>query len=57
VQRYPEKVLALLFAILPETVSGWPYVIENVLDQIAEVESSLLKDDRLIELKRRWNAR
>jgi len=57
VNRFPKKTLAILNAILPEDVSVWPYGIENVLEQIAIADSSLLNDSRLIELKRRWNDR
>ena len=57
VDEYPEKTLALLSAILPEQVYLWPYDIEDVLKRIEDADSSLMKDSRLIELKRRWNAR
>lgn len=57
VEKYPEKTLALLWVVLPETTAKWPYNIENVLVEIGEAEPSLLNDMRLIELKRRWNAR
>lgn len=57
VDQSPEKVLALLFAVLPENVSAWPYGIEATLDGIGAADPSLLNDARLVELKRRWNAR
>ena len=52
-----EKVLALLYAVLPEDVRYWPYEINKTLEQIGVAKPSLLTDARLIELKRRWNAR
>lgn len=55
--RFPEKVLALLFAILPDDVAAWSYAIEGVLERIGAADPSLLTDGRLVELKRRWNAR
>ncbi|KAF0221305.1 MAG: hypothetical protein FD174_443 [Geobacteraceae bacterium] len=57
VTKYPEKTLALIWAVLPENATKWPYGIEDVLTKIGEAEPSLLNDSRLIELKRRWNAR
>jgi hypothetical protein len=57
VERFPEKTLALLSAALPDTVSTWPYGIDQTLDRIGVVSPSLLNDSRLTELKRKWNAR
>jgi len=57
VTQYPEKTLALLSAVLPEKVSAWPYDIGTTLEQIGIADPSLLTDGRLVELKRRWNAR
>lgn len=57
VTKYPKKTLALLWAVLSENATKWPYGIEDVLTKIGEAEPSLLNDSRLIELKRRWNAR
>jgi hypothetical protein len=57
VDQYSEKTLALLSTILPENAAVWPYGIEGVLERIGNTDPSLLKDARLVELKRRWNAR
>jgi len=57
VEKYPEKTLALLYAVLSENVSAWPYGIEETLERIGVSDPSLLRDNRLVELKRRWNAR
>ena len=57
IDRLPEKILALLFAILPDDAAAWPYTIEEVLERIGVVAPPLLRDSRLVELKRRWNAR
>jgi hypothetical protein len=57
VDQFPEKTLALLFAVLPQNVSAWPYGIEDTLERIGVADPSLLTDGRLVELKRRWNAR
>jgi hypothetical protein len=57
VNNHPDKLLALLYAVLPENVDVWPYGIEDILERIDVVAPSLVKDPRLVELKRRWNAR
>ncbi len=57
VDQYPEKTLLLLSAVLPENAAVWPYGIESTLERIGNANPSLLKDPRLVELKRRWNAR
>jgi len=57
VEKYPEKTLALLWAVLPKNATRWPYGIGDVLPKIGEAEPSLLNDSRLVELKRRWNTR
>ena len=57
VNEYPKRVLALLSAILPDDVAKWPYRIEGILQRLERAEPSLIKDDLLIELKRKWNAR
>jgi hypothetical protein len=55
--KYPDKMLALLSAVLPEDVAVWPYDIEGALEQIETADPSLLKDPRSVGLKRLWNAR
>lgn len=57
INQYPEQVLALLHAVLPDNPLVWPYGMEGILQQIGEAKSTLHTDDRLISLKRRWNAR
>jgi hypothetical protein len=57
ISRYPEKALALLSAVLPDNISTWPPNVACALNQIGEASPHLLTDGRLVELKRRWNAR
>jgi hypothetical protein len=57
VDLYPEKTLALLDAALPDDAAAWPYGIEAVLQRIGEADRSLNTDERLIALKRKWDAR
>jgi len=57
VDRYPEKTLALLYAVLPDSAAAWPYAIEGTIERIGMADKALLTDDRLIALQRRWDAR
>ena len=57
VDLYPYQILALLHAVLPDNVAAWPYDIEETLQRISEADISLNSDERLLELKRKWNAR
>ncbi|MDO5687587.1 MAG: SIR2 family protein [Neisseria sp.] len=57
INRYPEQALALLYAVLPDNALVWPYDMEKILKQIGEASSALKSDDRLISLKRQWDAR
>lgn len=57
VDVYPKQTLALLHVVLPENVTAWPYDIEKTLQRISESDKILNLDERLIELRRKWNAR
>ena len=57
VDRYPHDTLSLLHIVLPVNVAAWPYGIESVLARIGEADATLNSDERLIELKRRWDSR
>jgi hypothetical protein len=57
VEQFPERTLALLYAVLPSDTSRWPYRIEEVLNRIGLASAALLTDHRLVELKRMWSAR
>lgn len=54
---YPLQTLAILYAVLPDNVSAWPYGTEAKLDRIGEADESLKNDERLLELNRKWNSR
>jgi hypothetical protein len=49
---YPAAMLDLLWAILAEDATVWPYKIEEVLDVLVEA-SETRADPRLSELRRR----
>jgi SIR2-like domain len=57
VERFPEKTLELLSAVLPHDPRKWPYGVSDVLARIATANEALKNDTRLIELTRIWNAR
>ena len=57
VDLYPDQTLSVLWAVLPDNVAVWPYEMNATLDRIGSAKPALKKDKRLIELKRKWNAR
>jgi SIR2-like domain len=57
VDSYPKEVLALLNAVLPDNAAAWPPGIEETIKRIGKADDRLNTDDRLISLKRRWDAR
>ena len=57
VKAYPERFLHLLHTVLPDDIRNWPYGIGDMLELITEADATLLKDARLHELRRAWNAR
>jgi SIR2-like protein len=52
VEKYPERTLALLHAVLTDNARQWPYGISEVLDSIGKADPRLLTDGRLIKLNR-----
>ncbi|WP_346895338.1 SIR2 family protein [uncultured Roseibium sp.] len=57
VDLHPRETLALLHAVLPDNVTAWPYGIEATIERLGEADAALNSDERLIELKRKWDAR
>jgi hypothetical protein len=57
VNIHAELLLRLLYTVLPEDASEWPYGVVDLLDKIAEAHARLVSDARLQELRRRWNCR
>jgi hypothetical protein len=47
----------MFWEILPEDATKWRYKTNVTVDLIGDTDPALLHDARLIELKRRWNAR
>lgn len=57
IQSNPELVLTIVFKVLPDDVRGWPYKIDEVFDAIEEADPDLKYDERMIEIRRKWNSR
>jgi hypothetical protein len=57
IEKFPEKTLELLAAILPSDARKWPHGIDDALRRIGLADPALLNDVRFIELNRIWNAR
>jgi hypothetical protein len=57
VDKHPRETLSLLHAVLPDRVTDWPYGIGDTLARLAVADASLVHDQRLVELRRRWDSR
>ncbi len=57
VDKYPERVLEILYIALPEDANSWPYEIDAVLERIVVADSELRASPKWVELMRRWNSR
>lgn len=55
IQDYPKELLELLFTVLPNDIRQRPYDMSDILKKIVEADSSLKKDERYVELKRRYS--
>lgn len=57
IDQHPEKVLELIYAVLPDNALAWPYWVGRILQRIEQADAKLKQDNRLISLKRQWNSR
>ena len=58
VKKHPCQMLDLLYAVLPDNVSAWPYGIGDMFFvPISENEPTLTTNEKFLELKRRWDSR
>jgi len=55
IDKHPKYALTIFWTILPDKARDWPYGINEILKRIEQADATLRDDDRLIELKRRWN--
>lgn len=53
VRRFPDAVLGILYRILPVDIALWPHNTRTVLGLIAQQDSTLAMDSRLLELRRK----
>lgn len=54
-EKYPEEMLDLLYAILPEGSEKWPYGAKDTLKEIEKYAPKLLNNPKLIDLKSRYS--
>jgi hypothetical protein len=54
---HPEKVLALLSAVLSYNVYRWPYGMDKTFAKIVETDPRLAQDPRYVRLKTLWDER
>jgi hypothetical protein len=57
IENHPEKVLSILHVVLSNDSRRWPYHVNDVFIGIEQADPNLRYDERLIELKRKWNSR
>jgi hypothetical protein len=57
IQDNPELVLSIVYKVLPDEASAWPFQTGEVLDAIEKADPALKNDERMIELRRKWNSR
>ncbi|MEM8772999.1 MAG: SIR2 family protein [Pseudomonadota bacterium] len=53
IKNHPDSVLTLLYAVLPEDASRWPYNARQVLGQIEETKPELARNPKMMELRAR----
>ena len=56
-KKHSRQKLDLLYAVLSDNVSSWPYRIGEILDSISEGDPTLITNEKFLELKRRWDSR
>jgi SIR2-like domain len=56
-KSYPHQTLDLLNVVLSSDIKSWPYKVEEIFQRISDADERLNSDERLLELKRKWNAR
>ena len=56
-KKHPRQKLDLLYAVLSDNVSSWPYNIEDILVSIVKADPTLRTNEKFLELKWRWDSR
>jgi len=57
IENHPDKVLSILHVVLSNDSRIWPYHVNDIFIRIEKADPNLRYDERLIELKRKWNSR
>ena len=56
-KKHPHQMLDLLYAVLPDEASTWPFHVEKTLTSISEGDPTIRTNEKFLELKRRWDSR
>jgi hypothetical protein len=56
-KNYPDEVLGLLNAVLPDDVTHWPYGMNQTLERLTKAKPAFVVDPRMIRLKGIWDRR
>ncbi|HDZ9131565.1 TPA: SIR2 family protein [Vibrio cholerae] len=56
-KEHPAEFLSILDAVLPDDINIWPYGVGDYIEELSETNAELRKDERLIELRRKWDSR
>ncbi len=56
-EKHPAQTLELLHTILSAEITGWPYFMGETLQKIYDSDAVDKSEERLLELRRKWNAR
>ena len=56
-KKHPHQMLNLLYAVLPDETSTWPFHIGKILTSISEGDLTVRTNEKFLELKRRWDSR
>jgi hypothetical protein len=56
-KNYPDQVLELLDAVLPDDVARWPYGLQQTLERLTQAKPALTSDPRMIRLRGIWERR
>ena len=57
ITEHPRELLGLLYAVLPERAANWSFDTGVVVGRLWEADETMRQDNRLVELRRRWDAR
>lgn len=57
IDNHAERFVALLYAVLSDDVSGWPYGVGDIIERLSAADKKLLLDARLQELLRKLRSK